>query len=94
MWRNFNKINLYIVACLLLLATISLNARDFKKHPLTVIADESYAPYSSELKDKTPSGYLVDFWKLWSKVNQIPVKMTLGSFPGIIDDLKNKKYDL
>jgi len=94
MWQNFNKINLYIAACLLLLATMSLNARDFKKHPLTVIADESYAPYSSELKDKTPSGYLVDFWKLWSKVNQIPVKMTLGQFPGIIEDLKNKKYDL
>lgn len=76
------------------MGTCYLQGRDFNKFPLKITSDINNAPYSFELPDKNPSGYLVDFWKLWSKYNNIKIEFVLDKFPDNVAKLKNEQYDM
>ena len=44
--------------------------------PLKIVTVRENAPFSMVLPDGTPTGLYVEFWKLWSKTNDIPVTFT------------------
>lgn len=44
---------------------------------LTVVAIEENLPFSFSLPDGTPTGLYVEFWKLWSKTNNVPIRFVL-----------------
>jgi len=43
---------------------------------LHVITDDNYPPYLFRSDDGTPTGYLVDYWKLWEARTGVPVTLT------------------
>jgi PAS domain S-box-containing protein len=43
---------------------------------LHVISDDNYPPYLFRADDGTPTGYLVDYWKLWESKTGVPVTLT------------------
>ena len=42
---------------------------------LRVITDDNYPPYLFREDDGTPTGYLVDYWKLWERKTGVPVEL-------------------
>ncbi|MFT5451388.1 MAG: signal transduction histidine kinase/CheY-like chemotaxis protein [Enterobacterales bacterium] len=47
---------------------------------LTIVTIEDTLPYSFSLPDGTLSGLYVEFWKLWSETNNIPIRFVLVPF--------------
>jgi two-component system, sensor histidine kinase and response regulator len=43
---------------------------------LHVISDDNYPPYLFRADDGTPTGWLVDYWKLWERKTGVPVTLT------------------
>ncbi len=43
---------------------------------LHVVADADHPPFLFRADDGTPTGYLVDYWKLWERKTGIPVTLT------------------
>ncbi|MFT5520929.1 MAG: two-component system sensor histidine kinase/response regulator, partial [Enterobacterales bacterium] len=46
----------------------------------TVVATENNRPFSFGLPDGTPSGLYVEFWRLWSETNNIPIRFVMVPF--------------
>ncbi|MDG1750673.1 MAG: transporter substrate-binding domain-containing protein [Thalassotalea sp.] len=57
---------------------------------INVVALENNLPFSFALPDGTPSGLYVEFWQLWSKTNNIPIKFTLVSLEKGLQLIKQK----
>ncbi|MFT5450788.1 MAG: signal transduction histidine kinase/CheY-like chemotaxis protein [Enterobacterales bacterium] len=47
---------------------------------LTVVATENNLPFSFRLPDGSPSGLYVEFWRIWSKTNNIPIRFVMVPF--------------
>jgi signal transduction histidine kinase/BarA-like signal transduction histidine kinase len=47
---------------------------------LTIAATENNLPFSFSLPDGTPSGLYVEFWRLWSVTNNIPIRFVMVPF--------------
>ncbi|PHS37849.1 MAG: hypothetical protein COB07_09900 [Sulfurovum sp.] len=62
--------------------------------PLVITGDKDYAPYTYLDSEKKAQGLLVDIWKEWSRVNDIPVKFALKEWTESIDAIKNKEADI
>jgi signal transduction histidine kinase len=63
------------------------------KQPLKIAVVRSNPPFSFELPDGTMSGYNVEFWRLWSEVNQIPIEFVASQLLESLDAIKNNKVD-
>lgn len=81
-----NNMKLRILTyCLLFAAIISSSpslSEENTEQPLTevtVVALENNLPFSFALPDGTPTGLYVEFWQLWSKTNNVPIKIKLTS---------------
>ncbi|MCJ8321929.1 MAG: transporter substrate-binding domain-containing protein [Colwellia sp.] len=57
---------------------------------LTVVASIDYLPFSFSLPDGTPSGLYVEFWELWSKTNNIPIRILLVPFEESLQLVRQK----
>jgi len=58
---------------------------------LTVVSTEINPPFSFRLPDGTPTGLYVEFWKLWSDTNGIPIRIVLVPFEEGLQLIKQKK---
>ena len=58
------------------------------KSPIRIIATVHNAPFSFVLPDGTATGLYVDFWKLWSEINHIPVEIIMSEFEEGISEVK------
>ncbi len=61
--------------------------------PLKISIMDRNPPFSMLLPDGTPTGLYVEFWKLWSETNGIPVTFKPTPFLQNMEDLKNHKVD-
>jgi signal transduction histidine kinase len=57
---------------------------------LTIVATENNLPFSFSLPDGTPSGLYVEFWKLWSETNNIPVRFIVVAFEEGLELVRQK----
>jgi signal transduction histidine kinase len=64
-----------------------------KQTPLKIAIIQQNPPVSMLLPDGTPTGFYVEFWQLWSKVNDIPIRFELSSFVDSIRALKEHRVD-
>jgi len=62
--------------------------------PLIITGDKDYAPYTYIDSENNAQGLLVDIWKEWAKVNEVPVIFELKEWNESIDAIKNKKADI
>ncbi|NQZ90394.1 MAG: transporter substrate-binding domain-containing protein [Colwellia sp.] len=59
---------------------MSQEHRNEQSDVLTVVAVENNLPFSFQLPDGTFSGLYIEFWQLWAKTNNIPIRIVLVSF--------------
>jgi ABC-type amino acid transport substrate-binding protein len=57
---------------------------------LTVVSTEINGPFSFRLPDGTPTGLYIEFWKLWSATNDIPIRFVLVPFEEGLQLIKQK----
>ena len=57
---------------------------------LKIVTIEDTMPFSFSLPDGTPSGLYVEFWELWSKTNNIPIRFELLPYEEGIQLLRQK----
>ena len=56
---------------------LSVSANQQQRDPITVLMLYDYYPFTFALPNGTPTGLYVEFWKLWSETNDIPIKFKL-----------------
>jgi len=62
--------------------------------PLTITFIKNNPPFSFELYNGKPAGLSVDFWKLWSEINEIPIIISIDDFQEGFDAVKDKKIQI
>jgi signal transduction histidine kinase/ActR/RegA family two-component response regulator len=64
-----------------------------KKQPLKIATLKENPPFSFVLPDGSMSGYYIEFWRLWSEVNQIPIEFIPSSLLESLDAIKYRQVD-
>ncbi len=80
----------FIILCLFLPILLFSNPSD----PLVITGDKDYAPYTFLDSNDVPHGFLVDIWKEWSRVNDVPLKFDLKEWTQSIEAIKNGEADI
>ncbi|TWX52592.1 response regulator [Colwellia hornerae] len=70
--------------------SFSAEMSDEPSEVITLVATESDLPFSFKLPDGTPSGLYIEFWELWSKTNNIPIRFVMLPFEESIELIKQK----
>jgi two-component system sensor histidine kinase/response regulator len=73
----------YLLLTLVLFYSSPLFSKEQSKEQsnvLTIVASEGNLPFSFNLPDGTPSGLYIEFWELWSKTNNIPIRFVMVPF--------------
>ncbi len=71
------RIVLYLFISFVFLLSPPLFSEEYpqeQSNVLTVVVPEHNMPFSFPLPDGTPTGLYVEFWELWSKSNNIPIR--------------------
>lgn len=91
------RLKLFIFAILLyyILSPFPTQAEEKQQDstPLKIFLISDSSPFSMTLPDGTPTGLYVEFWKLWSKTNDIPIEIVLADYSDNILSLKNHQTD-
>jgi len=67
-----------------------VSAHKNESSPLNIIIIENNHPFSFTLPDGSPAGLYVDYWKLWSEENSIPIHFTSTSLENGLNLVKEK----
>lgn len=59
---------------------------------IQIYATENNSPFSFSLPDGTPTGFYVEYWKLWSQSSGIPIQINMTSFENTIQMAKQRNY--
>jgi len=78
---------------LIFLFTVNICAAK-DQEPITVVGLNNSIPFSFTLPDGTPTGLYIEYWKLWSRVNDIPIKIVMRNLHDGIEAIKNKNVML
>ncbi|PCJ48171.1 MAG: hypothetical protein COA74_09910 [Gammaproteobacteria bacterium] len=81
---------LFIFLILSKLTIFTVHAED---KPLVISLIKSNAPFSMLLPNGKPTGLSVEFWQLWSDINNISIQFDIKDLAGNIDDLKHNRVD-
>ncbi len=84
---------LQISLCLSSLSAKENSLDEYSSEPLRIVFVEDNAPFSLMLPDGTPTGLYVEFWQLWSEVNNVPVVFIADTMTNNIKALKNNDAD-
>jgi diguanylate cyclase (GGDEF)-like protein len=82
-----------IITLLLIFSFSSLCSAKDKKDPpesIRIIGVENSSPFSFTLPDGRPTGLYLEYWRLWSKSNNIPIEIVMQPFDVAMDTIKNK----
>jgi len=84
-----------ILFCIFLLFSqfSSAEHQNTQNDVLKIAIIKNNPPFTMLLPDGNPSGFQVEFWQLWSKVNNYPVEFVPGYFEDNIIALKNGQVD-
>jgi len=63
------------------------------KEPLKIVTVRVNPPFSFELPDGSMSGYYVEFWRLWSETNNIPVQFISAPLLDTLNAIKTGQAD-
>ncbi|MDO6445632.1 transporter substrate-binding domain-containing protein [Colwellia sp. 1_MG-2023] len=61
-----------------------------EKTPIHIVALEKNYPFSFMLPNGSPSGLYIEFWQLWAKTNNTPIKISLRSLEDGLQLIKLK----
>ncbi|MBA6381495.1 transporter substrate-binding domain-containing protein [Colwellia sp. BRX10-6] len=87
------RITFYLLLTFAFIHSFPSVSQELGNEPLgviTVVATEDNLPFSFKLPNGNPSGLYVEFWQLWSKTNNIPIRFVLLPFEESIALLKQK----
>lgn len=82
-----------ILTLLLIFSFSSLCSAKDKREPresIRIIGVENSSPFSFTLPDGTTTGLYLEYWRLWSKSNNIPIEIVMQPFDVAMDTIKNK----
>ncbi|TWX53653.1 EAL domain-containing protein [Colwellia hornerae] len=82
-----------IITLLWILSFSSLCSAKDKREPresIRIIGVENSNPFSFTLPDGTTTGLYLEYWRLWSKSNNIPIEIVMQPFDVAMDTIKNK----
>jgi diguanylate cyclase (GGDEF)-like protein len=82
-----------ILTLLLIFSFSSLCSAKDKRDPpesIRIIGVENSSPFSFTLPDGRPTGLYLEYWRLWSKSNNIPIEIVMQPFDVAMDTIKNK----
>lgn len=82
-----------ILTLLLIFSFSSLcSAKDKREPPesIRIIGVENSSPFSFTLPDGRTTGLYLEYWRLWSKSNNIPIEIVMQPFDVAMDTIKNK----
>jgi len=77
------RITYFLLATLTFFSSAQVSSEERAQEPrdvLTIVASDNTQPFSFSLPDGSPSGLYIEFWKLWSQTNNIPIRIVLTSF--------------
>jgi two-component system sensor histidine kinase/response regulator len=77
------RITFYLLLTFTFIQSFPSVSQELDNEPLgviTVVATEKDLPFSFKLPNGNPSGLYVEFWQLWSKTNNIPIRFVLLPF--------------
>jgi two-component system sensor histidine kinase/response regulator len=57
---------------------------------ITILAIEGNLPFSFRLPDGTLSGLYIEFWELWSEINNIPIRLEMLPFKESLQRIQQK----
>jgi two-component system sensor histidine kinase/response regulator len=83
----------YLLLTLVLFYSSPLFSKEQSKEQsnvLTIVGAEGNLPFSFNLPDGTPSGLYIEFWELWSKTNNIPIRFVMVPFKESLALIKQK----
>ncbi|MBA6370591.1 transporter substrate-binding domain-containing protein [Colwellia sp. BRX8-4] len=87
------RITFYLLLTFAFIHSFPSVSQELDNEPLgviTVVGTEDNLPFSFKLPNGNPSGLYVEFWQLWSKTNNIPIRFVLLPFEESIALLKQK----
>ncbi|MBA6347246.1 response regulator [Colwellia sp. BRX8-9] len=87
------RITFYLLLTFAFIHSFQSVSQELGNEPLgviTVVGTEDNLPFSFKLPNGNPSGLYVEFWQLWSKTNNIPIRFVLLPFEESIALLKQK----
>ncbi|MBA6378331.1 MULTISPECIES: response regulator [unclassified Colwellia] len=87
------RITFYLLLTFAFIHSFPSVSQELDNEPLgviTVVATEKDLPFSFKLPNGNPSGLYVEFWQLWSKTNNIPIRFVLLPFEDGIALIKQK----
>ena len=89
---KFKIVVFLLLMVVFLQSTPSLSAEQSQdpSETLTIVASLDNLPFNFNLPDGTPSGLYVEFWKLWSKTNNIPIRIILLPFEETLQLVRQK----
>jgi two-component system sensor histidine kinase/response regulator len=82
-----------ILSLLLIFSFSSLCVAKDKGEPsesIRIIGVENSSPFSFTLPDGRTTGLYIEYWRLWSKSNNIPIEIVMQPFDVAMDTIKNK----
>lgn len=65
-----------------------------RKNPIKIVYIKDAPPFSLQLPDGTATGLHVEFWRLWSEINDIPVEFVPEITLNMMDALRKGRADL
>lgn len=66
----------------------------YRKHGVRIVNQPDAAPMSFMDEDGTPKGFVVDFWKEWSKFTKTPVSFHFASWNDSFKGISSGEYDI
>lgn len=88
-----SRITFYLLLTFAFIISFPSVSQELDNEPLdviTLVATEDNLPFSFKLPNGNPSGLYVEFWELWSKTNNIPIRFVLLPFEESIALIKQK----
>ena len=93
-----NSVSLIAIIFVGLLLSSDLSAQESSKviqpEPIKIVFVNDNAPFSFTLPDGTATGLYVEFWQLWSEVNDIPVELIPETIKNNFSLLRSRDVDL
>lgn len=85
---------LLLMALALALSPMHAHAQSSASKPLVIAITDDYPPFSVLSPTGQVTGLLVEIWRLWSDLNNIPIEFVIADFPTTLELIKDGRADI